>query len=70
LKISIVEEREERERDLLHCKKTVEILTNANNDWNTNISFYLETSSGQNSNLYSNIVQFFNAGVNYTSVAA
>jgi hypothetical protein len=33
----------------------------------TNIYFYLETSGGQSSNLYLNVVQFFNTGVNYTS---
>ncbi len=31
---------------------------------NTNIYSYLEASSGQSSNLYYNIVQFFNTGVN------
>ncbi len=31
---------------------------------NTNIYSYLETSGGQSSNLYLNVVQFFNAGVN------
>jgi len=29
--------------------------------WNTNITFYLETSGEQNSNLYLDVVQFFNA---------
>ncbi len=32
--------------------------------WNTNIYVYLETSDGKNSNLYLNIVHFFNASVN------
>ncbi len=41
-----------------------------NNCWNTNISFYLETSCGQNSTLYLNIVHFFNTSVNKTSVVA
>ncbi len=31
---------------------------------NTNISSYLETSGGQSSNLYLNVVHFFNASVN------
>jgi hypothetical protein len=31
---------------------------NANNCWNTNLSFYLETSGGQNSNLYLEVVHF------------
>jgi hypothetical protein len=33
-------------------------LKNVNNYWNTNISFYLETSGGQNSNLYLNFTYF------------
>jgi hypothetical protein len=37
---------------------------NVNNFWNTNISFYLETSGGQNSNQCLNVVQFFNDIVN------
>jgi hypothetical protein len=43
---------------------------NVNSGWNTNFSFYLETSGGQNSNLYSNVVYFFNTRVDYTAVAA
>ncbi len=39
-------------------------LENANNYLNTNIYSYLETSGGQSSNLYSNVVHFFNARVN------
>jgi hypothetical protein len=31
-----------------------------NNCWNTNFSFYLETSGGQNSNPPLNVVHFFN----------
>ncbi len=38
-------------------------LQGINNCWNTNISFYLETSGGQNSNLHLNIVPFFNNSV-------
>ncbi len=37
---------------------------------NINIYSYLETSGGQSSNLYLNVVHFFNTGVNSTSVAA
>ncbi len=37
---------------------------------NTNIYSYLETSDGQSSNLYLNVVHFFNTSVNLTSVAA
>ncbi len=36
----------------------------------TNISFYLEASGGHNSQLYLNIVHFFNTTINKTSVAA
>jgi len=32
--------------------------------YNTNIYSYLETSGGQNSNVYLNVVHFFNASVN------
>jgi len=39
-------------------------LKNVNNYLNTNISSYLETSSGQSSNLYLNVVHFFNTSVN------
>jgi hypothetical protein len=45
-------------------------LKNVNNCWNTNISFYLETSGGQCSFLYLNVVHFFNIGVLLMSVAA
>jgi hypothetical protein len=39
-------------------------LRNVNNYLNTNIYSYLETSGGQNSDLYLNEVHFFNTGVN------
>jgi hypothetical protein len=39
-------------------------LKNVNNCLNTNIYSYLETSGGQSSNLYLNVVHFFNASVN------
>jgi hypothetical protein len=35
-----------------------------NNYLNTNIYSYLETSGGQNSELYLNVAHFFNASVN------
>jgi hypothetical protein len=38
-------------------------LQNANNCLNTNIYSYSETSGGQSSNLYLNVVQFFNTSV-------
>ncbi len=37
---------------------------NVNNYLNTNIYSYLEASSGQSSNLYLNVVHFFNTSVN------
>jgi hypothetical protein len=43
---------------------------NVNNCLNTNIYSYLETSGGQRSNQYLNVVHFFNTIVNKTSVAA
>ncbi len=39
-------------------------LKNVNNYLDTNIDSYLETSDGQSSYLYLNIVHFFNASVN------
>jgi hypothetical protein len=39
-------------------------LNNVNNYSDTNISSYLETSAGQCSNLYLNVVHFFNTSVN------
>jgi hypothetical protein len=39
-------------------------LKNVNNYLNTNIYSYLETSGGQSSNLYLNIVHFINTSVN------
>ncbi len=38
-------------------------LKDVNNCWNTNIYYYLESSGGQNSNVYFNVVHFFNAYV-------
>jgi hypothetical protein len=39
-------------------------LQNVNSYWNTKITFYLETSCGQNYFVYLNVVHFFNTGVN------
>ncbi len=39
-------------------------LKNLNNCWNAKFYFYLETSGGQNSNVYLNVVHFFNTSVN------
>ncbi len=39
-------------------------LKNVNNYMNTNISSYLETSGGQSSKLFLNVVHFFNTSVN------
>ncbi len=41
-----------------------------NNDLNTNIYSYIETSRGQSSNLYLNVALFVHTNVNYISVAA
>jgi hypothetical protein len=54
----------------LYCPKEHHALKNANNCLNTNIYSYLETSGGQSSNLYLNVVHFFNTSVYLTSVAA
>ncbi len=43
---------------------------NVNNYLNTNIFSYLETSGSRSSNLYLNVVHFFNTSVDKTSVAA
>jgi hypothetical protein len=45
-------------------------LKNVNIFLNRNIYSYLETSGGQSSNLYLNVVHIFNTSVNYTAVAA
>jgi hypothetical protein len=39
-------------------------LKNLCNCWNTNISSYLETSGGQSSDPYLNLIHFFNTSVN------
>ncbi len=39
-------------------------LKNVNNCLNTNIYSYLETTGGQNFNLYLNVVHFFNTSIN------
>ncbi len=53
------------------CKKMEQrTLKNVNNHLNINIYSYLETSGGQSSTLYLNVVHFFNTSINYTSVAA
>jgi hypothetical protein len=48
----------------------VHALKNVNNCLNTNIYSHLETSGGQSSNPYLNVVYFINGSVNKTSVAA
>jgi hypothetical protein len=45
-------------------------LKNVNNCLTTTIYYYLDISFGQSSNLYLNVVRFFNTSVNLTSVAA
>ncbi len=44
-------------------------LKSVNNCLNTNIYSYLEKSGSESSNLYLNVVHFFNTSVNQTSVA-
>ncbi len=39
-------------------------LENVNNNLNTNIYSYLETSGGQSSDIYLNVDNFFNTSVN------
>ncbi len=48
------------------CEHAMEqhALKNVNNFLNTNIYSYLETSGGQSSNLYLNVVHFFNTSAN------
>ncbi len=48
-----------------HCKKGMEqrTLKNVNNYLNTNIYSYLETSGGQSSNMYLNVVHFLSTSV-------
>ncbi len=45
------------------CPMEERALKNVNNYLNTNIYSYLETSGGQSSNLYLNVLQFFNTSV-------
>jgi hypothetical protein len=45
-------------------------LRSVNNCLNTNICSYLETSGGQSSNLYLNVVNFLNTRADKKSVAA
>ncbi len=50
--------------EALHHVMEQRALKNVNNCLNTNIHSYLETSGGQRSNLYLNVVHFFNTSVN------
>ncbi len=43
---------------------------NVSNCLNANIYFYLDTYGDESSNLYFNVVHFFNTSVNWTSLAA
>jgi hypothetical protein len=49
---------------LLSNEMVLHALKNVNHCLNTNIYSYLETSGGQSSNLYLNIVQFTSPSVN------
>ncbi len=55
---------------LFFTRMEQQTLKNVNNCLNMNIYSYLETSGGQSSNLYLNVVHFSNTSVNYTFVAA
>jgi hypothetical protein len=46
------------------------VLKNVNSCWNTQNTFNLVTSGGQNSNLYLNVVYVFDTSINWISVAA
>jgi hypothetical protein len=48
----------------VHMSMEQRTLKNVNNCLNTTIYSYLETSGGQSSHLYLNVVHFFNASVN------
>ncbi len=66
-KRELMKERLEEEKgrgkiELLLMEKC--ILKVVNNCFNTNICSYLETSGDQSSNLYLNVVHFFNTGLN------
>jgi hypothetical protein len=50
--------------NLFRHSKEQHAIQNVNNCLNTNIYSYLETSGGQSSNLYLNVVHFFNTSVN------
>jgi hypothetical protein len=47
-----------------HRRMEQNALKNVNNRLSTNIYSYLETSGGQSSNLYLNVVHVFNTSVN------
>jgi hypothetical protein len=49
---------------ILHCANGTPHFRNVNNCLNTNIYSYLETTGGQSSILYLNVVHFFNTSVN------
>ena len=54
-----------RENDSVHfCLMNLMMISQTAQCLNTNIDSNLETSGGQSSNLYLNVVHFFNASVN------
>jgi hypothetical protein len=55
---------------LTNIRMEQDALKIVNNYLNTSIYSYLETSGGQSYNLYLNVIHFFNAVVNQTSVTA
>jgi hypothetical protein len=54
----------ERDKVAYNARNELHALKNVNNCLNSNIYSYLETSGGQSSNLYLNVVHFFNTSVN------
>ncbi len=55
---------------ICHKPNGTEYFKNVKKCLNTNIYSYLETSGGQSSNKFINVVHFFNTSVNQTSVSA
>ncbi len=56
--------------DCSHAIQEQRAFKNVNNYLNTSIYSYFETSGGKSSNLYLNVIHFFNTSVKETSLAA
>ncbi len=61
---------QEGDEQKIPCIMEQHALKNVNNCLNTNIYSYLETSGGQSSNPYLNVVHFLNTRADQNSVAA